>query len=112
MGSGAVSEFLWHPLVDGSLRSAGARWLRQRPALIVLGSGTWAIKQSNGSDAMLAEYAANVSRLVPLLDRLANGSRVLWMLQDPVQADRLSPSRHAISNELIDAYNQAAVHAL
>lgn len=107
-------EFLWHPLVDGSLRSAGARWLRrmQRPALIVLGSGTWAIKQSNGSQAMLAEYAANVSRLVPLLDRLANGSRVLWMLQDPVQVDRLSTSRRAISNELIDAYNQAAVHAL
>ncbi|KAH6946096.1 hypothetical protein HPB50_011623 [Hyalomma asiaticum] len=84
----------------------------QRPALIVLGSGTWAIKQSNGSQAMLAEYAANVSRLVPLLDRLANGSRVLWMLQDPVQVDRLSTSRRAISNELIDAYNQAAVHAL
>lgn len=109
-----VVEFFWRPLVDGSLRSAGARWLRrtQRPALIVLGSGTWAIKQSNGSRAMLAEYAANVSRLVPLFDRLANGSRVLWMLQDPVQADRLSPSRRAISNELIDAYNQAAVHAL
>ncbi|XP_075532799.1 N-acetylneuraminate (7)9-O-acetyltransferase isoform X1 [Dermacentor variabilis] len=107
-------EFLWRPLMDGSLRSAGARWLQraQRPALIVLGSGTWAIKQSNGSRAMLAEYAANVSRLVPLFDRLANGSRVLWMLQDPVQADRLSPSRRAISNELIDAYNQAAVHAL
>ncbi|XP_050049105.1 N-acetylneuraminate (7)9-O-acetyltransferase isoform X1 [Dermacentor andersoni] len=109
-----IVEFLWRPLMDGSLRSAGARWLQraQRPALIVLGSGTWAIKQSNGSRAMLAEYAANVSRLVPLFDRLANGSRVLWMLQDPVQADRLSPSRRAISNELIDAYNQAAVHAL
>ncbi|XP_065312389.1 N-acetylneuraminate (7)9-O-acetyltransferase isoform X10 [Dermacentor albipictus] len=109
-----IVEFLWRPLMDGSLRSAGARWLQraQRPALIVLGSGTWAIKQSNGSRAMLAEYAANVSRLVPLFDRLANGSRVLWMLQDPVQADRLSPSRQAISNELIDAYNQAAVHAL
>ncbi|KAK8766513.1 hypothetical protein V5799_006705, partial [Amblyomma americanum] len=107
-------EFLWRPLVDSSMRAAGARWLQGGgPTLLVLGSGTWAIRQSNGSRAALAEYAANVSRLVPLLDRLANSSaRVLWMLQDPVQADRLHPSRRAITNELIDAYNQAAMHAL
>lgn len=108
-------EFLWRPLVeDGSMRAAAARWLgASGPRLLVVGGGTWAMRRSNGSRAALAEYGAGVSRLAPLLDRLAaNGSTVLWMLQGPVQPQRLRPGRQALTNELVDAYNRAAARAL
>ncbi|XP_077544397.1 N-acetylneuraminate (7)9-O-acetyltransferase isoform X2 [Haemaphysalis longicornis] len=108
-------EFLWRPLVeDGSMRVAAARWLGAGgPRLLVVGGGTWAMRRSNGSRAALAEYGAGVSRLAPLLERLAaNGSTVLWALQGPVQPQRLRPGRQALTNELVDAYNRAAARAL
>lgn len=108
-------EFLWRPLVDGAMRAAGARWLAapSPPRLLVVGGGTWAMKRTNGSRAAVAEYGAGVGRLAPLLERLAaNGSTVLWMLQGPVQPQRLRPSRRALTNELVEAYNQAAARAL
>lgn len=110
-----LQEFLWRPLVeDGSMRVAAARWLGAGgPRLLVVGGGTWAMRRSNGSRAALAEYGAGVSRLAPLLERLAaNGSTVLWALQGPVQPQRLRPGRQALTNELVDAYNRAAARAL
>ncbi|CAN7990099.1 unnamed protein product, partial [Ixodes hexagonus] len=109
-------EFLWSPMVDTSMRTSCTRWLShgsaERPTVLVLGSGTWSIKQSNGSSQALTEYKANVTQLVPLLDRLANTTRILWLLQDPVVPEKLHPARRMITNELIDAYNEAATHAL
>ncbi|KAM7291899.1 N-acetylneuraminate 9-O-acetyltransferase [Ixodes scapularis] len=109
-------EFLWNPMVDAAMRASCARWLSrgsaERPTVLVLGSGTWSIKLSNGSSQAVTEYKANVTQLVPSLDRLANTTRILWLLQDPVVPEKLHPTRRMITNELIDAYNEAATHAL
>ena len=43
------------------------------------------------------------------LNHLGNRSRVLWMLQDPVVHEKLSPERAAITNDQIDIYNKAAM---
>uniref|UniRef100_V5HYZ9 Putative conserved plasma membrane protein n=2 Tax=Ixodes ricinus TaxID=34613 RepID=V5HYZ9_IXORI len=109
-------EFLWNPMVDAAMRASCAHWLSrgsaERPTVLVLGSGTWSIKLSNGSSQAVTEYKANVTQLVPSLDRLANTTRILWLLQDPVVPEKLHPARRMITNELIDGYNEAATHAL
>lgn len=43
------------------------------------------------------------------LKSVANMTRVLWMLQDPVVPERLAPKRAAITNDQIDLYNKAAM---
>lgn len=109
-------EFLWRPVVDASMRAACAHWLTlgsaERPTVLVVGSGTWSIKLTNGSSHAVNQYKANVTKLVPHLDWLANTTRILWVLQDPVIPEKLHPARKMITNELIDSYNEAATRAL
>lgn len=54
----------------------------------------------------------NITSIAPLLEKLAKTSDVYWVLQDPVYEDLLSENRKMITNEKIDAYNEAAVSIL
>lgn len=40
---------------------------------------------------------------------VGKNSRLLWMLQDPVDSNKLSEHRQMITNELIDGYNEVAL---
>ncbi|KAF4794294.1 CAS1 domain-containing protein 1 isoform X3 [Turdus rufiventris] len=83
-----------------------------KPHIIVVGAATWSIKIHNGSNEALAQYKINITSIAPLLEKLAISSDVYWVLQDPVYEDMLSESRKMITNEKIDAYNEAAVRIL
>ncbi|KAK7818358.1 LOW QUALITY PROTEIN: hypothetical protein U0070_018674 [Myodes glareolus] len=89
-------DFLWHPEVNGSMKQCIK----------------WSIKIHNGSDEALSQYRMNVTSIAPLLEKLAKTSDVYWVLQDPVYEDLLSENRKMITNEKIDAYNEAAVSIL
>ncbi|RMC05008.1 hypothetical protein DUI87_18188 [Hirundo rustica rustica] len=83
-----------------------------KPHIIVVGAATWSIKIHNGSNEALAQYKVNITSIAPLLEKLAISSDVYWVLQDPVYEDMLSESRKMITNEKINAYNEAAVRIL
>ncbi|XP_051033133.1 N-acetylneuraminate 9-O-acetyltransferase isoform X2 [Phodopus roborovskii] len=83
-----------------------------KPHVIVAGAATWSIKIHNGSDEALSQYKMNITSIAPLLEKLAKTSDVYWVLQDPVYEDHLSENRKMITNEKIDAYNEAAVSIL
>ena len=93
-------DFLWHPEVNGSMKQCIKVWTE------------WSIKIHNGSEEALAQYKMNITSIAPLLEKLAKTSDVYWVLQDPVYEDLLSENRKMITNEKIDAYNEAAVSIL
>nr|XP_018910627.1 PREDICTED: CAS1 domain-containing protein 1 [Bemisia tabaci] len=108
-----VVEFIWSPFVSKRMTQHLMRWQNQGPSVIIMNSGSWAIKQSNGSVEVVNEYAANISRLVHLFDGLTNQkTRAIWLLQEPVNEEKLSPARMAITNMMIDRYNAAAMEVL
>ncbi|XP_075348957.1 N-acetylneuraminate (7)9-O-acetyltransferase isoform X3 [Mycteria americana] len=108
-------DFLWYPEVNGSMRQRIKSWTEgsvAKPHIIVAGAATWSIKIHNGSKEALTQYKINITSIAPLLEKLAKSSDVYWVLQDPVYEDMLSESRKMITNEKIDAYNEAAVRIL
>ncbi|KAL1129008.1 hypothetical protein AAG570_013540 [Ranatra chinensis] len=79
------------------------------PSLIVAGSGTWQIRRSNGSSRGLKEFTFNLTKLVQPIDTLtAKKTRVLWVLQEPVNEEKLPKQWMAVTNRAIDQYNWAA----
>jgi len=109
-------EFLWQPVVNSSMMEVYESWVKglpeKRPKVIVTGSATWSIKESNASLNALLSYKDSLAKLVPNFDRLAPTTKVLWMLQDPIVPDKLEEARRAITNEQIDLYNKAAMEIL
>lgn len=108
-------DFLWHPEVNGSMKQCIKVWTEDsiaKPHVIVAGAATWSIKIHNGSSEALSQYKMNITSIAPLLEKLAKTSDVYWVLQDPVYEDLLSENRKMITNEKIDAYNEAAVSIL
>lgn len=108
-------DFLWHPEVNGSMKQCIKLWTEDavsKPHVIVAGAATWSIKIHNGSEEALSQYKMNITSIAPLLEKLAKTSDVYWVLQDPVYEDLLSENRKMITNEKIDAYNEAAVSIL
>ncbi|XP_036184052.1 N-acetylneuraminate 9-O-acetyltransferase isoform X6 [Myotis myotis] len=108
-------DFLWHPEVNGSMKQCIKVWAEDsvaKPHVIVAGAATWSIKIHNGSNEALSQYKMNITSIAPLLEKLAKTSDVYWVLQDPVYEDLLSENRKMITNEKIDAYNEAAVSVL
>ncbi|XP_054361266.1 N-acetylneuraminate 9-O-acetyltransferase isoform X3 [Mirounga angustirostris] len=108
-------DFLWHPEVNGSMKQCIKVWTEDsvaKPHVIVAGAATWSIKIHNGSKEALSQYKMNITSIAPLLEKLAKTSDVYWVLQDPVYEDLLSENRKMITNEKIDAYNEAAVSIL
>uniref|UniRef100_A0A8C5WSI0 N-acetylneuraminate (7)9-O-acetyltransferase n=1 Tax=Laticauda laticaudata TaxID=8630 RepID=A0A8C5WSI0_LATLA len=108
-------DFLWYPEVNGSMKHCIKAWIEgssSKPHILVIGAATWSIKIHNGSNEALTQYRINITSIAPLLEKLARNSDVYWVLQDPVYEDMLSESRKMITNEKIDAYNEAAVSIL
>ncbi|XP_013912961.1 PREDICTED: CAS1 domain-containing protein 1 isoform X2 [Thamnophis sirtalis] len=108
-------DFLWYPEVNGSMKQSIKAWIEgssSKPHILVVGAATWSIKIHNGSNEALTQYRINITSIAPLLEKLARSSDVYWVLQDPVYEDMLSESRKMITNEKIDAYNEAAVSIL
>uniref|UniRef100_A0ACB8FVK8 N-acetylneuraminate 9-O-acetyltransferase n=1 Tax=Sphaerodactylus townsendi TaxID=933632 RepID=A0ACB8FVK8_9SAUR len=108
-------DFLWYPEVNGSMKQRFNSWNEgssPKPNIIIAGAATWSIKIHNGSSEALTQYKINITLIAPLLEKLAKSSDVYWVLQDPVYEDMLSESRKMITNEKIDAYNEAAVSIL
>ncbi|XP_072859291.2 N-acetylneuraminate (7)9-O-acetyltransferase isoform X3 [Pogona vitticeps] len=108
-------DFLWYPEVNGSMKQCIKSWIEgpsPKPNIVVAGAATWSIKIHNGSNEALTQYKINITSIAPLLENLARSSDVYWILQDPVYEDMLSENRKMITNEKIDAYNEAAVSIL
>uniref|UniRef100_A0A8D0H9S2 N-acetylneuraminate (7)9-O-acetyltransferase n=1 Tax=Sphenodon punctatus TaxID=8508 RepID=A0A8D0H9S2_SPHPU len=108
-------DFLWYPEVNGSMKQRIKSWTEgssPKPHVIIAGAATWSIKIHNGSNEALTQYKINITLIAPLLEKLAKSSDVYWVLQDPVYEDMLSESRKMITNEKIDAYNEAAISIL
>ncbi|KAG1682096.1 N-acetylneuraminate 9-O-acetyltransferase [Nymphon striatum] len=109
-------RYIWSPMINSKMYDVYKHWQRQppdkQPALIITGSGTWAIKEQNGTEEALISYSKNLTNLVPILNEVAEKTKVLWMLQDPVVYEKLSEDRKVITNEQIDLYNKAAMDAL
>ncbi|XP_076362337.1 N-acetylneuraminate (7)9-O-acetyltransferase isoform X2 [Tachypleus tridentatus] len=109
-------DFLWHPMVNTSMYEVFEKWLheepKKRPKVIIVGSGTWSIKVFNGSMEAVENYRTNMTRLMPYLDQLGKKSKVLWMLQEPVNEDKLSRNRKMITNDQIKLYNSIAIEVL
>lgn len=101
------------------------------PSIIVIGLSTWSIKASNGSRKNLDEYSTNITLLLHVcfnkkryflvtrtninyyhlqsFEEICDKSRILWVLQAPVDEKKLNVSNLMITNEVIDQYNNAAV---
>ncbi|XP_039285446.1 N-acetylneuraminate 9-O-acetyltransferase-like [Nilaparvata lugens] len=105
-------EFVYSEDVGPKMLSKFQMWRKETtpPVVIVAGSGTWSINRSNKSNAALRDYSTNLTMLVQSIDELVEkGSRVLWVLQEPVVEDKLTPSHAGITNQQIYLYNRAAV---
>ncbi|XP_070582799.1 N-acetylneuraminate (7)9-O-acetyltransferase isoform X3 [Erythrolamprus reginae] len=108
-------DFLWYPEVNGSMKQCIKAWIEgssSKPHILVVGAATWSIKIHNGSNEALTQYRINITSIAPLLEKLARSSDVYWVLQDPVYEYMLSESRKMITNEKLNAYNEAVVSIL
>uniref|UniRef100_A0A146L4G4 CAS1 domain-containing protein 1 n=1 Tax=Lygus hesperus TaxID=30085 RepID=A0A146L4G4_LYGHE len=106
-------DFIWSPYISDVMVNSFKLWKEQLepPSLIVLGCGTWAIRRSNGTARGLKEYKFNLTKIVAPIDKLTSKkSRVLWVLMEPVNEEKLPES--ALTNRLIDQYNWAAKDVL
>lgn len=111
-------EFLWHPMINSSMFEVYRKWLENddlllRPKIVVTGSATWSIRESNASMQALESYSANLTRLLSSIESMgSSGTEVLWVLQDQINPEKLTPDRIMITNEQIDLYNKAAMDIL
>lgn len=108
-------EFLWQPMVNESMVKVYKRWIergkkgsQEKPNAIITGSGTWSIKLNNGSEDALENFKVNLSYIAPYFNKLKETTKVLWMLQEPVVEEKLSPNRAMITNQQIMKYNKVA----
>jgi len=108
-------EFLWQPMVNESMLKVYKRWIemgkkgsQDKPNAIITGSGTWSIKLNNGSEDALENFKVNLSYIAPYFNKLKETTKVLWMLQEPVVEEKLSPNRAMITNQQIMKYNKVA----
>ena len=108
--------FWWEAKVNASMTADVQRLIdlptRSRPNYLLLGSGTHSIKTSNGSMFSFEEHKANMTKLLPFLEKLRDTTTVIWVLQDPVSEERIHPARAAITNERLDMYNAATQEIL
>ncbi|XP_071791934.1 N-acetylneuraminate (7)9-O-acetyltransferase-like isoform X2 [Asterias amurensis] len=109
------SEFLWHPEVNNSLIKAYTNNIlsaSKKPVLVVLGDATWTIKLNNGAHKAFEQYTVNLTQLRPELQRTTEETKIVWMMQAPVQEHLLVGSRSMITNERVTMYNDAAADIL
>lgn len=110
-------DFLWHPMVNASMYDVYYKWLKSdqpstRPNVVITGSATWAIKMFNASAAAMKNFHSNLTMIAEMYNKLKDSTKVFWMLQDPVEEEKLLESRKMITNEQINSYNKIAVTVL
>ena len=54
----------------------------------------------------------NLSYIAPYFTKLKDTTKVLWMLQEPVAEEKLSPNRAMITNQQITKYNKVAASVI
>lgn len=110
------TEFRWCPFVNETMSEAYRQWISSdpnlQPKIIITGSASWMIKQSGNSELALDSFRKNLTRLLPLINKISQNSEVLWILQSPVVEERMVGPRKNITNDLIDLYNKAAMYIL
>ncbi|GFN99747.1 cas1 domain-containing protein 1 [Plakobranchus ocellatus] len=110
-------DFLWHPMVNASMYDVYFKWLKSdqpstRPNVVITGSATWTIKMFNGSAAVIKNFYSNLTMVAEMYNKLRDSTKVVWMLQDPVEEEKLVDARKMITNEQIKNYNKIAISAL
>ncbi|BFZ21935.1 hypothetical protein BsWGS_24974 [Bradybaena similaris] len=110
-------DFLWQPMVNATMYDVFNKWHKSvqpgaRPNVLITGSATWAIKLFNGSADAATNFHSNLTMIRELYNKLKDSTKVVWMLQDPVQEEKLSEDRSMITNEQIDKYNKIAITVL
>ncbi|KAI1285807.1 N-acetylneuraminate 9-O-acetyltransferase [Halotydeus destructor] len=111
------TEFIWAPIINGTMFEMYRRWQNteasKRPKIVITGCATWSIKTSNASNKALEDYKSNLTRLLSSIESLGKqDTQILWVLQDPVDQEKLSKDRKMITNEQVDLYNKAALDIL
>jgi len=108
-------EFLPAPEVNGSMIKALEKWSKgPGPTVLVIGAGAETIRRCNGSLEGLDEHRRNLTRLKPELENIMEfgGTKVLWVLQPPVNSDLLNGSRKVLTNDLLWQFNTQAYRVL
>ena len=71
-------DFFWAPKINGSMIEAvKGLMMKSRPSIVVLGSATHAIKESNDSQEALIDYKRNLTTLLPVSIYIIMGKLVL-----------------------------------
>ncbi|XP_047110561.1 N-acetylneuraminate 9-O-acetyltransferase isoform X1 [Schistocerca piceifrons] len=109
-------EFVWSTFVSQIMVDEFRKWKNEDdpPNVIVAGNALWSIRASNASVQALEEYKNNLTYLAQAINTLSDKTKtqVLWVLQAPVNAEKLQPHRSMITNEQIELYNKAASQIL
>ena len=61
-----ILDFIWAPVINGTMIQAVVDMTRQHPSIVVIGSATHTIKKSNNSIEALEEYTRNLTILLPV----------------------------------------------
>ena len=102
-------RFHWQPSIhDEGLAALTATWERERPPLIIMSAGLWAIKRGDTP----SQIQTALLRLRAALAPVALHSTVIWSLLGNVREDLLHPARKNLTNARITALNADAVRYL
>ncbi|CAG0914265.1 unnamed protein product [Notodromas monacha] len=108
-------HFKWRPIVNDSWIQMIDEFYHEEPTLTIASAGSWQMKKSNGSADGLMDFKVSFTSWAAKADDYLAAkprARLIWSLQDPVDAENLEPSRRMVTNELIDEYNMAAMDIL
>lgn len=108
------ADYIWAPYISKSVVDLVNKWKvsEKPPSIIVMGCATWSIKASNASREVVNDFIANITRLIVPFKEICKKSRVLWVLQGPVNEEKLNATNSMITNAIIDEYNTATITAL
>lgn len=109
--------FIWLPELNKTALNLYENWINDkysRPDIVFQAAATHTIKRMNGSDDALQEYTTNFTSLVAKMTKLASesGTKLYWILQEPVFKSRLSTARKMITDEQLTLYNEAVTTVL
>lgn len=74
------ATFRWCPFVNESMfqiyRDIESEELQFKPKIIITGTASWTIKQSNASEEALNEFSSNLTKLLPLVHKVGQNTQV------------------------------------
>lgn len=109
-------KFHWQPVFGQSTINLLRLWLaskpKDRPQLVIAGTVLWHLKNRNPGGSSLKAYEGALRLAVPIINRLQNTTKIVWMVQAPVVLSKLHKVYKYITNDLINAYNAVAQRIL